>query len=136
MNDTDKPILRAILLTLSAQDTNTVLTTDLVSAFRSFAEDPNASAMVLHRAIMASPLSETYDNIRLYLSGFSAEQSLGVKDPPAEWDDGDDPTIDNMVRRQRKIDADLATGGDKARQVLASNNSIQMAHLSYGDELP
>jgi len=136
MNDSDKPILRAVLLTLSVQDTSMSLSDDLVGAFRAFAEDPDASAMVLHRAIVASPLSKTYDNIRLSLSGASAEQSLGLRDLPAEWDDGDDPTIDNMVRRQRKIDADLATGGDTARQVLKADNPIQMASHSYGAKLP
>jgi hypothetical protein len=135
MKDTDKRTLRSILLTLSLQDYGTTLPDSLTTVFQSFARTPNTSVMELHRAIVETPLSTTYQSIRTWLSGLAAEQGLGWDFPPADEDDEEPIEQGNIARdtqasNQRlkemltKIDANL----DNANQILAADNPIQAVH--------
>lgn len=135
MKDTDKRTLRSVLLTLGLQDDQALLPDSLISAFQAFANNPNASVMELHRAIVETSLAETYQSIRTWLSGLAAEQGLGWDFGPDNQDDAITRERENIARdteeanRQFKaqlaaIDANL----DKAKQILATKNPIQAIH--------
>ncbi len=135
MKDTDKRTLRSILLTLSLQEDEAVLPDSLTSVFQSFAQTPDTSVMELHRAIVETPLSTTYQSIRTWLSGLAAEQGLGWNFPPANEDDEDSIEQGNIARdtqasnqRLKEMLANIDANLDNANQILAADNPIRAVH--------
>ncbi len=132
MKDIDKRTLRSVLLTLGLQDDQALLPDSIITAFQAFANNPSASVMELHRAMIETPLSETYQSIRTWLSGLAAEQGLGWEFSPADEDDEESRERENIARDTKTsthklksmltaIDANL----DQAPQLLAADNPIQ-----------
>ena len=135
MKDIDKRTLRSVLLTIGLQDDQALLPDSIISAFQAFASNPNASVMELHRAMVETPLAETYQSIRTWLSGVDAEKGLGWEFSPADEDDEESRERENIARNTKAsthklkamltaIDANL----DQAPQLLAADNPIQAVH--------
>lgn len=135
MKDIDKRTLRSVLLTLGLQDDQALLPDSIITVFQAFANNPSASVMELHRAMVETPLAEPYQSIRTWLSGLAAEQGLGWEFSPADEDDEEPRERENIARDTKtstqklkamlaKIDANL----DQAPQLLAAENPIQAVH--------